>query len=225
MKPHASEDFPLSRHNQIAESIVRYQDQSAWKHFAGAWNAVRYRYTAMAEYAEAFATSIKIHGISPAEPLRYQQDRDLFCFASNAVSVFDSFYYALYAFGALLRPNEFQYLGQSEEEEWKITIKSTKQHYQASFINDAIVQNLETLSEDNAFKNDLVGMRNFLVHRATPARHFQMGNPDKPPAVIRIGSKDIALDEKVTELLTAEARRLLEAYLASMESFVGRHLK
>jgi hypothetical protein len=57
----------------------------------GAMHAMSYRFKTLAEYDDRFTASIKAHGTGPAQPIRYEQERDLFGFFSNAFSVFDTF--------------------------------------------------------------------------------------------------------------------------------------
>ena len=212
-------DFPSDLYEQVNQSLKSQPQGGTWKQFAAAWNAVRYRYAATVEFDDAFTTSIKAHGVGPAEPYRYQQERDLFCFTTNATSTFDAFYYALYSIGAMLKPNDFLHLNDPDTER-NITVATTRSQYFASFRGDPVLQDLEAFSKDTAF-SELVRMRNILVHRAAPPRNFNLGDPKEPAA--RLSRLDVTLDERTTSSKRLEVHRLLNICLTSAASFTSRH--
>jgi hypothetical protein len=107
-------NFPQESFARIYRAVEPYRQQASYIQFIGAWNAVAYRFTAMVEYDERFTASIKANGPGPAEPLRYEQERDLFGFASNAYSMFDAFHYGMYVIGTFTAPQHFKL-----ETEWR----------------------------------------------------------------------------------------------------------
>jgi len=72
--------------------------------FAGAWNAVRYRYLACVEHDQSFTSSIQ-QQLTPLE--RYHQERDLFGFFVSGLSTIESLCYGLYAVASIIEPAGF----------------------------------------------------------------------------------------------------------------------
>jgi hypothetical protein len=85
-------DFPRELFEKIYTAAQPHNANPAHPQFIGAWSAVSHRYKALAHYDEVFTRTIETHGPGPAYEVRYEQERDLFGFASNAYSVFEAFH-------------------------------------------------------------------------------------------------------------------------------------
>jgi hypothetical protein len=212
------EDFPHQLWGQTEERVSeRFRKNPIQALFVGAWNGVRYRYATMVEFSDLHTESFKTYGAGPAEPVRFAQERDLFCFASAAYSMFDCFYFALFSIGALLAPHEFRL--QSDSDERSVTFWRTRDLFLKAFATDPILSDFDAFRDDAAQK-DLAAMRHMYTHRASPPRHFQMGDHTTPPA--QITRLNIAIDNETTSTRRNEARRLLLQCLNSAAAFVQR---
>src|SRR5579864_573315 len=92
-------EFPSTAFEAIYQAVTGKITIGSALHaeFAGAWNAVSYRYLAMTEYEDAFSKSIVNAGASADPQERYQQERALFGFFGNGFSVFEATFYGLFA--------------------------------------------------------------------------------------------------------------------------------
>ena len=105
-------DFPLEAYNGIHAHVGPLQPRfpDAYRHNAGAWNAVAIRFRSAAEADDLFQSSLN-------EPNSveqgFRQEVALFQFFTNSVSVLDSCAYALHALGNLIDAAAFPLTGQS----------------------------------------------------------------------------------------------------------------
>jgi hypothetical protein len=89
-------DFPLAVYNDIHAHIAPLQPRfpDAYRHYAGAWNAVAIRFKSAAEADAVFQSSLNEPSLVEQ---RFRQEVALFQFFTNSVSVLDSCAYALHA--------------------------------------------------------------------------------------------------------------------------------
>ncbi len=207
-------DFPRDPFEAVQKKLDQCSMQLEYGLFIAAWNAVSYRYHGLVDYDKDFTASLIKHGPGPGQPLRYHQERDLFGFFANGVSIFDSYCFAMFAVGAILIPSKF-----SLADERKIDWKSTANAYNVSFPDDAMPVVLDRLWVDPAYA-DLREIRNVLTHRAVPPRHHSLlvGSNTKPTATL--GRVNIALDKDTTSLRRQQVVRLLSTALEAARSFV-----
>jgi hypothetical protein len=105
-------DFPLAVYNDIVAHVVPLQPRfpDAYRHNAGAWNAVAIRFRSAAEADDAFQSSLN-------EPnsidQRFRQEAALFQFFTNSVSLLDSCAYALHSLGNMVDAAAFPLTGPS----------------------------------------------------------------------------------------------------------------
>jgi hypothetical protein len=79
-------DFPASQFEALCKNLGgAYEGRRGYDLVFEALNAVAYRFVALAEYDQSFAASFNPH--RDGQPFRYQQERDLFGFFTNAFSV------------------------------------------------------------------------------------------------------------------------------------------
>jgi hypothetical protein len=89
-------DFPTEAYESVFSKSLEYV-QSAndiYSHFAGAWNAVAYRFLAVADYECELISSLSQR--SPGPKIRHAQERQLFGFFSNGFSVFEAAFYGAF---------------------------------------------------------------------------------------------------------------------------------
>jgi hypothetical protein len=210
-------DFPRDLYEAVQNKLNRFQKQYGHDYFIGAWSAISYRYHAVVDHDDDFTASLIKHGPGPGQPLRYHQERNLFGFFSNGVSVLDAYCFAMFAVGAILIPSNFSLV-----DEWKIDWKFTSIAYKSSFPGDPMPAVLDKLWVDPAYV-DLREIRNVLTHRGVPPRHHSLpiGSDAKPTAIL--GRVNIALDKETTSSRRQQVVRLLSTALEAALSFVEAH--
>jgi hypothetical protein len=210
-------DFDRDPYEAVQSKLSQFHKHDGHVHFIGAWSAISYRYHGLVDYDKDFTASVIKHGPAPGQPLRYYQERDLFGFFANGVSIFDAYYFAMFAVGAILIPNNF-----SLTDEWKIDWKLTSIAYKTSFSGDPMSAVLDKLWVDPAYV-DLRQIRNVLTHRGVPPRHHSLpiGSDEKPTATL--GRVNIALDKDTTSSRRQQIARLLSTALEAARSFVETH--
>src|SRR2546428_9732197 len=129
------QDFPAGPYEGIHAVVSKrllFKD-SPGSEYAGAWNAVAYRYLACAESDEAFTKSI-VKSASPPPPERYDQERELFSFFLNGLSSIESMCYAFFALASTLRPQEFPF---ASAQDWRmVTPEATAGAFRQAFPKD-----------------------------------------------------------------------------------------
>jgi hypothetical protein len=179
----------------------------------GALNAITYRFHALAEYDRRFTASINAQGTDFGQPSRYEQERDLFGFFSNATSIFDAFCFALFAVGALIQPADFPLA--TDEDEWKVNWGRTREAYRRAFPADPILSVLENMAKDTALIK-LRTIRNILTHRGVGGRALMAttGPSDRIPRL------NISLDVRTTSTPRSQVAGLLCFGLEAAHTFV-----
>src|SRR5947209_1407907 len=132
-------DFPREPfeaiHKKLASSSAGRENLYA--QFAGAWNALSYRYLALTEYGDSFAASVTRFGTSP-DATSYEQERDLFGFFNNGFAAFEAYFYAVFAIGALLDSSAFLLVSPSHQQQ--VSLTHTIRTYAKTFPGDAILE-------------------------------------------------------------------------------------
>src|SRR5437763_13200806 len=103
------QDFPTDPYNAVHDSINSWPNRPdvPWLEYALAWNAVAYRFQALADHCDTFTASVNRAGGAPSMSERYVQERELFNFFSNGLAAIESFFYGLYAIASMLDPAKF----------------------------------------------------------------------------------------------------------------------
>jgi hypothetical protein len=113
-------DFPQDSYEAIHHRLEHFAgspEDQVWKQFAGAWNAVAYRFQACAEYDKSFRSDFARFGVNAGGLNRYREQRDTYGCIANACSVVEAFYYAAYAIGSLLLSADFAMTSGSAQKE------------------------------------------------------------------------------------------------------------
>lgn len=189
-------DFPQDPYDAIhhrLEHLANSPQGKSWSQFAGAWNAVAYRFQACAEYDESFRSDFARLGVNAGGLDRYRQQRDTYGCIVNACSVIEAFYYAAYAIGSLLRPTGFQITSGPSQK--GINPESATTLFERYFAGEPFAATLRALIDDRSWAA-LNDMRNVLIHRAAWAKDVvrSAGGP-ATPAVDRIRLSDYHLDD------------------------------
>jgi hypothetical protein len=216
------DDFPANQFEAVYKKVQAHNPRREYALAISAMHAISYRFMAIAEYDGRFTASLAAHGPGPGQPIRYEQERDLFGFFTNAFSVLDAFCFAMYAIGALTGTSDFQLA--TARDERNVTWGSMRAAYGRAFPNDPIISVLGNIANDKAF-TELREARNVLTHRAAPPRTFglHVSSMDVPETAI-ISWINISLDPATTSTRRQEITHLLCSGLASAQNFVQARL-
>src|SRR6266702_2800177 len=170
-------DFPLAAYNDIHAHIALFQPRfpDAYRHHAGAWNAVAIRFRSAAEADDVFQSSLNE---SSSVEERFRQEVALFQFFTNSVSVLDSCAYALHAIGNMLDARSFPLTGQNLK---AADLRGVATSFEERFASDAVAVTLVSIHAD-PLATELRDVRNFLTHRVASTRSYIMSatGPNPP---------------------------------------------
>jgi hypothetical protein len=216
-------DFPVREFEAVYTKLLEHSQQKHEYDLAlGAMHGTSYRFTALAEYDDRFTASIAGDGPAPPQPMRYEQERDLFGFFGNAFSVFDCFCFALFAIGALTGASNFSLVRPNDEK--NVSWRTLKDAYNASFPDDPILATINAIEADRAFV-EIRDARNVLTHRAAPQRHHRLTlGSTTSPAETRIARINIVVDATTTASRRKDVARLLQSGLQSAANFAAIYL-
>lgn len=163
------EDFATAPYTAVHSRVGPLIDAQplAWPLYAGAWNAVSYRFRACADHDEAFTASVERAGGSPPLSERYVQERELFNFFVNGLATMESFCFGLFAIGSMVALPDFPIATPKDEQ--RITPESTAKAYASAFPGEKITDALMKLIRDQSFIK-WKEVRNVLAHRSAPQR-------------------------------------------------------
>jgi hypothetical protein len=212
-------DFPTREFEAVYKKLhIHRQQNDQYDLAVGAMHAMSYRFKALGEYDDRFTASINAHGSGPAQPIRYEQERDLFGFFSNAFSVFDTFCFSLFAIGALTGAGYFPLA--TADDERKVTWNTMKRGYNLSFPGDPILATINAIEADPAF-TEIRDARNMFTHRATPPRHHKLTVGTPSPSETTIARINIVVDATTTSSRRHDIARLLQSGLRAAEIFAS----
>lgn len=213
-------DFPSEPYDEVSRRVGSFSTHTpaTLSHFAGAWNAVAYRYSACADYDVAFTDSIRCYGDAPPPQERNLQERCLFGFFVSGLAALESIYYGLFAVGALLNPAHFPL--STDNEMRAVNPRSTADHYFRVFPSEGITNVLLQLEQSQEFK-DWREIRNILAHRTAPGRiiHASTTGIDSP-ALWRTG---IPLDTNTTTSRRTWLAAKLTLLITEANAFTQSH--
>lgn len=215
-------DFPTTEYLAIHGLVVSTnQHHELYKHFAGAWNALSYRYKAVTEHGDEFISSLKEHGSSPPPEERYAQEKLLFDFFSASFSCFESTFYAFYAVGAFISPEDFNLA--TERDQQKVSPNSAKEAFAKAFPSEKFVSDVQALFKDVEYQK-IRETRNVLTHRTAPGRTMfvSLGTDDAPATEWKLNNSP--MDESIVLHTRKELSRMLGNILNSFSGFTITNL-
>ena len=162
-------DFEATAYESVHARINANQntESDTWQQYAGAWNAVAYRFLSVTESDKMFTKSIKRYGDAPKQPERYYQERELFSFFVNGLATIESLCYGLFAIGSMLNPQEFP--TNTAKDLRLISPERTAGQFAKAFQGEGITFALQHLIATQEFR-DWKEIRNVLAHRTSPGR-------------------------------------------------------
>jgi len=211
-------DFPTTSFERTYSCARRRSSScaSAFEHFNAAWNAISFRYLALCDDGEAFTASVIAPDGGASLEQRYSQERHLFGLFSNGFSAFESFFYGMFAVGALLHPLEFPLATPKQQQ--AISPTSTEHAYARVFAGDPILPAFAAVLTDTAYK-EWREIRNILTHRTAPGRTIFVNVGSDENLLARWKIYDIPLGAQTAPLRRGHAARLLSALLNASAVF------
>lgn len=215
-----------------------------YEHFYSAWVGVAFRFRACAIHSENFtAVFQRTWGAAQGEDV-YQEDDALFGFFVKGLSALESFYYSLYALGALIvtstqepsvpPSDQFPLLTHLVDPAHRgdsprfITPKETCAAYRQAFPRQPITELLGHMQEDEMYK-EWSEIRNRLAHRvATAGRSVQMSSPNfslnESPLSVKPWGIDLTLEAKTTASRYTWLRETINTALEETAAFAAQQL-
>jgi hypothetical protein len=216
-------DFPTGPYENIHAIVAAKRSSHAnYGHYAGASNAVAYRFKAAIEYGDAFALSLKTHSTAPAPQGRYNQEKFLFGFFSSGFSVLESVFFELFVLGAFVAPAKFPLA--TPQDQQLVTPKRTLVAFTSAFPADPILKTLTAVFADpgyQAFRET----RNILTHRAAPGRlmYVSIGSDDVPTADWKLNN--LLLDDTIASKGRGQLAHLATVLLEGGANFAVTQIK
>ena len=217
LSPHP--DFPRQSYETINDAVsANWSKTELYSHFAGAWNALAYRFQGAVDAGVQFQQSLIVHGPYPVPAERYQQERALFDFFSNGFSAFEAAFYGMFVIGAFIDPANFPLATPKDQQ--RVSPSQSAEAYRRAFPTDPILDVHTALFADPAYQR-LREMRNVLTHRTSPGRRIfvSVGSDDSPPVEWKLN--DLPLDETLVPGRQAELARLTTDLLSGIEIFLN----
>ena len=211
-------DFPVEPYEAVYDLVVaQWGNQGLYEDFAGAWNAVSYRFEAAAKSGTEFEDSLRNAGATPTPDERFRQDSALAEFFSGGYSVFESVFYGLHAIGACLAPSVFSLATPKARQQ--VSPSHTTAAFKKAFARDPFLAVLEAFATDAAYL-EWKEIRNVLTHRTAPGRRMYVGIgvDDAPPTEWKLN--DIAMDETLVPTRRASLARLLSRLMDGGAKFL-----
>jgi hypothetical protein len=178
----------LARASEITDQRLNFPQINAdWQrlhrfeydHFYSAWVGVAFRFRACALHYHDFIEVFRRTSGTAQNLDLYQEDDALFGFFVKGLSALESFYYGLYALGALIMtptqapsvppPYQFLWLDPGESKKLKrIVPEGVRDTFKTTFPELPLTEYLEHLIDDPHYQA-WRDMRNILAHRAATA--------------------------------------------------------
>lgn len=216
-------DFPSGPYENIhAIVLAKLNGHGSYEHYAGASNAVAYRFKAAIEYADAFALSLKTHGTAPVPEERFNQEKLLFGFFSSGFSVLESVFFELFVLGVFVAPGKFPLA--TPQDQQNVTPKRTQTAFASAFPGDPILTTFAAVFGDAGYQG-FRETRNILTHRAAPGRrmYVSVGSDDVPTADWKLNN--LPLDDTIASKGRGDLANLVTVLLEAGASFAAAHIK
>lgn len=213
------EDFDAVPYEAIHSRVVAWKDTcpDAYAQYAGAWNAVAYRFMSCAEHDAAFTKSIQQGGDAPPPPERYIQERELFSFFVTGLIVIESFCFGLFAIASMVDSENFPI--KTAKDLRFINLQHTVIQFTKAFPEEGIAITLRKTLGDDTYK-EWKEIRNILAHRAAPGRTIYVPTRRSAPAALwKVG---IQLDENTTFSRRKWLATIMDSLLRETDNFTAR---
>jgi hypothetical protein len=221
------EDFPAEIYDRVNERLAampRPSGDDPWYQFAAAWNAVAYRFLAVAQAEAELSRSFAAYGTSPRQPERSRQDLAIFALLTAGSSCIEILGYSLFAAAWLLGHPGFDL--DTDAQQTAITLKTVDLRYNAEFPMDPIATVIATIRSDPNWIA-LTDLRDVEVHRANVGRNFELhvgSGPTTPDrlAMGRYGGLDVVLDQDWARRRRTWLARTVAGAVDQIDAFLSR---
>jgi hypothetical protein len=215
LKLDVPDDFPLALLEQFHDAVWTHRESNPAEcgQWAGACNALHYRFLACAEADETFRSSLTSAGPAPPPPERARQEKALFAFFSSGLSALECLGFGLYHVGAIVDPHGFT------AQPKNIWLSTVVKSYGAQFQGERIAAELSAV-EGSAGLREWKNARNILMHQVSPPRsHFArledtLGSTAEPPD--NALERSDWLGEELSSATTADPRAWLVTSLTEI---------
>lgn len=214
--------FPVASYEAVHAKVnSKWSTHALYEHYAGAWNALAYRFQGAVNAGESLASSFATHGASPIPQERFRQEHELFNFFSAGFSAFESSFYATFTIGAFLKPTDFPL--HSPRDQQRVSPSQTVQAFKRAFPSDPLGDVFDALFADPAFQR-WREVRNVLTHRTAPGRriYVSIGADEEQPVEWKMNN--IALDENLVPDRLNDLARLIDSVVAGIDVFLTNRI-
>jgi hypothetical protein len=211
-------EFPAVEFEHVYRRLQRRTKThpDLFEHFSGAWNAISFRYLALVDEGDGFTRSIASPEGAASLHERYVQERHLFGFFSNCFAAFESYFYGMFAIGAIIHPADFPM--STPRDQQGISPNAVDKAYGKSFPQDPILAAFRSVFGDTDFRQ-LREVRNVLTHRTAPGRRIflSIGSDEDLPAIWKLN--DIPLNSQTAQIRRSHSARILKTLLGAVAIF------
>jgi hypothetical protein len=211
------DDFPAAQYNLIHTTMQRRATETLFWEYGFAWNAVAYRFTQTADHDDAYRRMLA--GSGDANMIRYQQEKELFCFFTAGLSVLEAFFYAMHSAAAIADPASFPMATEGDLK--RVGIRLTKGRFARRFPAESLTQAMTSVVADPSLDR-WERVRYVLVHRQAPGRVvFGSTVREAPPDEWKL--EGLTLDANLTSSRRTWLSQVLTSLMACGLEFVERH--
>jgi hypothetical protein len=181
-----SDKFPVAKYESVHQRMGPYQPQHAklYQHYAGGWNAVRFRSIGcercLTEYTRLFAQ----HGAAPVAHVHIAQENALYGFFSYAQSSIESWFFAMHAVASMDQPTSFPMATSADLR--NVVPSAVLQRFTSTYPGSSISSAMKGVLTDRTYA-EWKELRNVLVHRTAPGRHHFLPPRTTPPDADWVG--------------------------------------
>jgi hypothetical protein len=221
------DDFPADAYEAVHRTVCARPAKSpaTWREYAGAWNAVAYRFKSLADHDEAFTASIRRVSSTPLPSDRHIQERELFNFFTNGLATIESFCYGLFGIASMMDSANFPMV--TFDDKKKVTPRKTAEKFATHFKGEGITAVLQRVVADPDFER-WEGLRNILSHRVALGRAITaFGEATWENVELKVGGTPGPEKMNIDANTTASRRQWLAGslrdLLAEAEAWCARH--
>lgn len=212
-------DFPREPYEAVHRLVVAtWANHGLYEHYAGAWNAIAYRFHGAIQAGEEFDRSLAAEGPTPTPAARYLQDQALAEFFGSGYSVYESIFYSLHTVGAFVDPASFSLATPKAQQQ--VSPSLTAAAFKRAFPGDPLLTAFDAFFGDPAYQ-EWREIRNILTHRTAPGRRMfvGIGNDDAPATEWKLNN--IPMDATLVPTRRGALAAAVGALLVAVEAFVA----
>jgi hypothetical protein len=166
-----SSGFPVALYESIQRRMGPHQPKhpDLYRHLAGGWNGLQNRSIGCERCSKEYTALFTRFGVAPAQHVRVAQDNALYGFFAYALSAIESWLFAMHAAAAMDQAAAFPMATDGELK--AVTPSIVSGRFRSTYAGSSISVVIEKLLSEPTYV-EWRDLRNVLVHRAAPGRHF-----------------------------------------------------